>query len=313
MNFLRLIWRPVRLLWGKTRLRPDFVNLFVSRGIRTFHVRPKRTQGLFVGVAAYPEVGIVVQGPLMKKFNFTYETLKLYKRMWPESEIVFSTWLTESKAEIARIRELGVLVLESKQPKTRGRSNLNLQTTSTFRGVEQLSTNVRYVLKTRSDQRIHNPFCLSLMLRELDELGSGLPGSLGLVTVSLDSFSNREWGLSDFISFSRIETAAKFWAPIAAQENFNSVKNLTPEQILSERYAQSVMGPTVSWEIALCKLYAIVDASSLDLLWPKYSAKEYRWKNYTQYGLRELSAGEWKHLRDSRLANDSFENEDSID
>ena len=58
------------------------------------------------------KVAIVVQGPVIIKNDFTFETLKLYVNIFPNEIIVLSTWDCNKNVEVfAKIRNLGVHIV----------------------------------------------------------------------------------------------------------------------------------------------------------------------------------------------------------
>ena len=100
---------------------------------------------------------IVVQGPIILDQDFTIETLKLYRKNFPDAIIILSTWPT-TKKNIRILKKLDIKVLENLQPKNKGISNINLQIVSSRNGIHLAKKmGTKYVLKTRTDQRIYHP------------------------------------------------------------------------------------------------------------------------------------------------------------
>ena len=64
--------------------------------------RPKNADevGIRSEKRAKRKTAIVIQGPIKYEDNFTYETVKLYNLLYPECEVVLSTW--EDEAEKAK-------------------------------------------------------------------------------------------------------------------------------------------------------------------------------------------------------------------
>jgi hypothetical protein len=103
--------------------------------------------------------GIVIQGPT----NYWDQIIETYKDV---PNVVWSTWDDEPIENIKNI-EQHIPVITSPKPSFSGHLNINMQTVSTFKGVEYLeSKGVTEVLKTRGDVRIKN----------LDKLMSCLKG-----------------------------------------------------------------------------------------------------------------------------------------
>ncbi len=107
--------------------------------IFTYHVRPKKADDYEidrVDLMLDKKVCIILQGNICYKYNFTYETIKLYKKMYPNSIIILSTWNNEKKELVNEIKELGVYVIESELPTNNGHSNINYQLKSTIEAIK---------------------------------------------------------------------------------------------------------------------------------------------------------------------------------
>ena len=63
-----------------------------------------------------PTLTIVMQGSLKLEENFTYETLKIYQKNFPNCPKILSTWKTEDAEEIQKIKDLGVNILLNDPP-----------------------------------------------------------------------------------------------------------------------------------------------------------------------------------------------------
>ena len=50
-----------------------------------------------------------MQGPIILEENLTLETLKFYKNIFPENQLILSTWKNE---EIKSIEKLKILILK---------------------------------------------------------------------------------------------------------------------------------------------------------------------------------------------------------
>lgn len=93
--------------------------------------------------------GIVIQGPT----HYWNQIIEPFKNI---SNVVWSTWDDEPEENIKNIEQYIPVVLSSK-PSFPGYLNINMQTTSTFKGVQYLkSKGITEILKTRGDIRIKN-------------------------------------------------------------------------------------------------------------------------------------------------------------
>lgn len=101
------------------------------------------------------KVAIVLQGPLVVEENFTLETVKMYRKIYPETVLIISTWRGEDEQTLREIERIdGCYLVINQLPNYSGILNLNYQIISTMAGIrkaEQLGK--EYVFKTRCDYR----------------------------------------------------------------------------------------------------------------------------------------------------------------
>ncbi|EGP5048092.1 hypothetical protein E4K24_000345 [Enterococcus faecium] len=91
--------------------------------------------------------------PCGKKDDFTYETVKLYKKIFSTEEIIISTWDNLEKEDVAKFKSIGCHVVLSAYPNSSGRGNVNYQTS--YAGIRKAKElGCKYVIKSRTDQRI---------------------------------------------------------------------------------------------------------------------------------------------------------------
>lgn len=107
------------------------------------------------------DVAIVMQGPLILENHFTLNTVKLYKRYYPECMVIVSTWKDSNRNEIDSLKTAGAEIVLNTAPNVFGLGNMNFQIVSTRGGIQcAADAGARYILKTRSDQRIYKPHML---------------------------------------------------------------------------------------------------------------------------------------------------------
>ena len=73
------------------------------------------------------EFAIVMQGQVIYKDNFTLETLKLYRHIYPEIKIILSTWKTDNSSFLKALDEMNIILVQNEPPLFAGLSNVNLQ------------------------------------------------------------------------------------------------------------------------------------------------------------------------------------------
>jgi hypothetical protein len=288
----------------------------------TFHLRPKRAKRIgiaFDELKDYPKMAIVVQGPIIYDQDFTFETLKLYKKYFPQTVIILSTWDYERKDCVDKIDNEGVKIILNKVPVIKGVGNINFQIVSSVSGIKKArELGAEYILKTRTDQRIYNPNSLEFLVNAIEKFlpSGGLRQNRRIIGVSLNSFKYRMYGLSDMNLFGNIEDMLKYWN-VELDDNgkgFVDLKIGVSELYLSTKFLKGI-GREIKWTLedswqAFADNFCVVDASSLDLYWYKYSRmKEYKYLKYAEMkNDQEISFLEWfniycnlqnKHIVDS--------------
>lgn len=144
----------------------------------------------------FSNVAIVIQGPIIKKDDFTVNTVRIYQQYYNNVKIVVSTWEDSDKEVVRQIRDMGVKVLLNKYPEFHGYKNINYQMITSYFGVkEAYDLGARYVFKTRADQRFYNPCALSMLRGEYQE------GKIIFLGGVIYSFYSRSIYISDFATF----------------------------------------------------------------------------------------------------------------
>ena len=307
MGFLRHLLK--RLYY----LAEDALDIFF-----TYHVRPRKptvAKGFQQTSASKADaiasrVCILVQGPINLEYDFTIETLRLYRGMFPDTPLVLSTWVFDNKKFVDEATALGVSLVLSQQPKNRGPANINLQIVSTTRGLEKArELNCDYVLKTRSDQRIYNIKAIDVCLSALRTfpLKQALNQRARLISFSMNTFLYRPYGVSDMINFGHVDDMAMYWCvPLDDRKPeeidhyctlMEFAKLRLAEVYFVTQFLENTGSPpkwtlTDSWR-AMSEQFCILSSSDLDIFWPKYTRKEFRHRSYEQLHNRELGFFEW--------------------
>lgn len=162
-----------------------------------------------------PVLTIMMQGPLKLEEHFTLETLKIYKRTFPNCPIVLSTWKTENAEEIEKIKALSVYVLQNDSPETKGLWNVNYQILSTQKGLQYAKDlGAEYVIKTRTDQRFYETNIPEFLFNILKKFPvyDDKKQKARLVTLSMNTFKYRLYDISDMFLFGHIDDVIKFWS-----------------------------------------------------------------------------------------------------
>ena len=126
----------------------------------TYHLRPKLSQdfNLESTCEISEKFAVIIQGPIKENSNFLKHTLKIYKKIFKNSLIIVSTWEDENKELIEELHGENIhIILNDDKEIKKSRSNINKQIISTNVALNFAKTqNVKYCLKTRTDQRIYN-------------------------------------------------------------------------------------------------------------------------------------------------------------
>ena len=299
----------------------------------TSHLRPKCASRVNVWpdeLKSAPKCAVIIQGPIYKKDDFMLETVRLYKKLFPEASIIVSTWNTEDLEYIKKIKLENVEVILNAEPKIAGPSHINYQLKSSFAGIklaEELGS--EYVLKTRTDQRIYGVNVLDFFYNLLKTFPSktGYKQKERIIGVSLNTFKYRLYDLSDMVVFGLLKDMELFWSAAPDNRPYKADPNLTQgefsrlricEMYLTSEYLKNI-GRELKWTLedswqAMADHFIVVDQTSLDLYWHKYNKhKEFR---YLKYGAilnnREMSFLEWFNLYKG-LANKKFIPENTLE
>jgi hypothetical protein len=242
-------------------------------------------------------------------------TVRLYRRHFPDAAIVVSTWDNEDPGAIEQLRGAGATVLTSTLPVVRGPTNVNCQIVSTFAGVKWCrEMGLSYILKTRTDQRFYAPNVLEYMQELLAEFPvcPGFAQKARILGISLDTFKFRLYGLGDHLLFGTTGDMYNFWsiAPdtrpfidlVNPTWNEASLRNVVETYLVTEFFKK--IGRPVAWTLqdslaSYADYFCIIDKDDIDLYWPKYDAhKEHRMLAYDAVkNTQELTFRDWLLLQ----------------
>ena len=292
----------------------------IPKDFVTYHRRPKNADAIGAyDSESFPNVGIVMQGPLKYEENFTLETIKLYSKYYPDTPIIVSTWDTEDQYVLEQIQKCSAnvkLCVSHFEPGME-RIPINLQRTTSLTGVKKVQEmGCQYILKTRTDQRIYAPRIFSFLIKLLTtfpiKIRTRAKGRI--IVCSMCTFSDRLYNLCDMFIFGYSQDILQYFscpedtrihATLKAPNIDDHVQRcveyskLRPGEIwLATHYIES-LGFDLKWthedsDYYRRELFIIVDDSMLDLYWPKYTDKEYRWRNYyTKDAYHQVTFREW--------------------
>jgi len=345
-RWIRAVLRSIRGVWvesagttlvhlGRFALSPhechEIYSLTNQKYFLTARLRPVRVQETDPKQVFYNEdsVAIVIQGPVIRAHRFTLETVLLYKKIFPGSTIILSTWDEEEGSEIDGAVEAGADVVLSARPTHAGLANHNLQMQSSHAGLFRArELGLKYALKTRSDQRLHNPLSVSTLKRLLTtfplEQSQSTAQTSRIIFPSFNSFAFLPFHLSDMLQFGATADVLNFWDGTFDQRAAKNLSVNDPNETVlavakrrvGEAYFLTRFLEKTGWDCewtlqnyweACVARFLIVDAASLDLFWPKYSLREERWKRYDfAVSHQEFDFGFWLRLVDEIPAMEIF-------
>ena len=290
---------------------------FTKDNYLTFHLRPKKSENFYLKSTAKTEekFAIIIQGPIKDKFFFLKNTIEIYKKIFPNSSIIISTWENENINLINTLKKENIFILFNKEP-AKSLSNIDHQIYSTNSALKfAKEIGAKYSIKTRADIRINKnnleTFLLSL-IRTFPAKKNNFINSR-IIVPSIITFKYRIYSLSDIVMFGETEDLIKYFDKETFAEGLkkfnlnenNLLKNETPivaEIFLCSRLVNNLEGK-ISWELnnwwaTLKNYFCVIDNSSLDLFWYKYDWEyEYRYlRTYSGKFARAIDFQDWLAL-----------------
>lgn len=280
----------------------------------TYHTRPRvakdvKTQPVLSDINK--RVAIVIQGKLMSKYNFTLESVRLYKRLYPDSKIIVSTWSNEPSEQIVALKKEGVEVILNDIPNPlTGFCNNNLQRISSINGIlKAKELGVEYVLKCRTDQRFYERdiFNFLIRLQKIFPLRLSCEAKERIITFSLGTFSTRMYNWSDMFTFGTLNDVERYYScPNDDSEHgkkleFSDTKELCmhrPGEIYFTSHYIESLGFDLMWtfedsDYYMRELAIVIDSDMIDLFWPKYNRRENVWRRYDDFHLKPVYFKDW--------------------
>ena len=199
-------------------LAERFARGFVTRlqsPFQNFQFRAWESRQYFKPTYIFNDTAIVIQGPLVYDNNYTAETFKLYRSIYPNVPIVISTWRGEATNDFRReCLENSIVLLENDMPEERTYGNINLQIKSSFEGVKYIkeNTSAKFVLKTRSDQRI-DLFAFLVYFKNLLETFPPKGDKLNQRIILFGSETTKQFPFNfhDFLAFGHISDISRLY------------------------------------------------------------------------------------------------------
>ena len=135
------------------------------------HILPNRQNRHFLPSYEIDDTAIILQGQIKYEDDFTLETLYRYRRLYPKTPIIVSTWKKEVREDFRwRAQTIGVDIVENDYPEEKGKFNINCQLITSYEGVKYSKDKfcAKYAIKMRSDQRFYLPDFLQYLKNEIN-------------------------------------------------------------------------------------------------------------------------------------------------
>jgi hypothetical protein len=289
---------------------------FTSTALRPVRAADHRLVG---DVAVSERIAIVMQGPVLHDHSFTLETLKLYRRLFPGASLLLSTWVSE---DVAAFEAEGLPVLLNDKPPLPGPAHINYQATSARNGIQHAMATVQpaFVLKTRTDMRLHNPNLFADLLALLEAFpltGDAATQQQQRLVVFSDVVKYMLHAAPDKNMFGTAADMLGYWSPPADERGGSLPPQLSmrafaaaePAEVYLLRHHLRRIGrpftDTLADHFAVLRDHFVVcDRSAADLYWHKYNHHlEYRFRSYgDNSSLEEFGFNDWLRLRSGRYA-----------
>ena len=293
-----------------------FIISLIKNNFLTFHLRPKFSkdfENISTFVPTDKKFAIIIQGNIGEYFSFLLESVNIYKKIFPNTLIIVSTWEDEDNSKINELKKFVHHVVINKKPKEPAYGNINFQIISTYAGLKIAEANgVEFCLKTRADCRMHKTDILPFLEGLIDQfpIHNKNVCNSRIIASSVNTCKYKVYGITDILLFGRTIDLLIYFDKTLFDKSleqfgfgkFPSTINSTPvvaETFLCARYLKSI-GIDLEWSLehwwdCLRDYFCVVDSDSLDFFWYKSDWKyEKRFvRNYTHKSSRAVNFSDW--------------------
>jgi hypothetical protein len=204
----------------------------------------------------YDKIGILMQGPISA---WTIEIVKEYKKHFPESEILLSTWNSE------KVEGITCEVIVSDEPKSTSpyQSNTNHQKIGVLNGLKKFSSEI--VMKCRTDQFIHNKNIFKIFENYCPKHKMMIPNYCTIESIP--------YFASDFCQIAAKEILLDYWNSIPYYDGSFMIYH--PEIYLTQNYVLLNKKDMRSWSICLKEYYYVKGyLEDFQIEWEKMAKNE---------------------------------------
>lgn len=308
------IKNKIRIYLG--RIKFTYLKLIEGDNFKTSWKRPKYVENIKYLSKSFSrkDIAITLQGQLLLDNHFTLETVKLYRKSYRDCPIIVSTWDNEDSEEIRNISKIdNVKVITSSYPQNSGLTHINYQKKSSLEGIKYANElGCNYVLKSRTDQRIYGNNIIEYFLKLIERfpLNIKCKANKRIIVSNLVTIKNRLYNLSDMLLFGQIDDMLLYFSPPDCKDPpkeyklpkekddlVGFCKARAGEIYFATHYIES-LGFELKWtfedsDYYRNNLFIVIDSESIDQFWPKYTRKEYMWRNYYGNEFELASFEDW--------------------
>lgn len=260
------------------------------------------------------KIGIILQGQIKKEDNFTFQSIELYHKLYPNCHIILSTWCNEDNEQMNKLKKLNYLtIVESEYPKIAGHGHINYQRLNSRNGIlKAKELGCEYVLKSRTDQRIYanNSILFLKSLIEQFPLKLDCKAKGRIAVCSLCTLKDRLYNICDMLLFGYTDDMLLYFSPdeapkydesfVIPNEETNPVgyAQFRPGEIyFATKYIENC-GFNLEWtfedsDYYRNNLFIVFNSESVDQFWPKYGSKEYLWRSYNSFPHEVVTFEDW--------------------
>jgi hypothetical protein len=258
-------------------------------------------------------LAIVLQGPVSK---FTQMACSYYLHSYEDLTVILSTWKQE---DISKLSELltnkRFHLIESEKPNFEGISNINLQITSSLKGLERAKDlKFEYVIKSRTDQILLSKSLLTNLHFIFQSYGKNDSHRNRIVISERNTFISRIYGVSDMFQFGKTEDVFNYWNCELDDRNWEDIdshESLVNDEEgfarlrLAEVYVATSYLERINHEIdftikdslkCFWQYFVVIDNTKSGLVWNKYGRNTTRLQNQNNK-FRELDFLTWLRLK----------------
>jgi len=182
--------------------------------------------------------GILLQGGVS---DWTVDIIREYKKMFPFTHILLSTWTTEN------IDEISCEIIQSEPPKPTfpHTSNINHQIIGTLNGLHSINADI--VMKCKTDEIIHN--------KRIFDIYENLCTPDKILITNLNTYLT-DYRASDFCQIGTRETLLQFWNSIPL---YDGSFPIAPETYLTKNYIINAKNDHRPWRNIINEYFCIKD------------------------------------------------------